>query len=293
MMTDPIADMLTRIRNAVHLRRETVAVRSGSLWRNGTRLAEGVELTEPGLVLALADQQSRVTEALEAFAGSITSSNGGLFSKLFGSKAKGRAGIYLDVTVVPRKRTLEALREIVNIGKDFAGAASRLGLTGTGRVSGAALHVLDEFSNLITVLIAGDGNEAEQGRERGGEHGASDRGDGHLPPEVAQAVAQDRGGGVLVAERLEPLQPAARFRDRLRRGRNAKPAGGQRLDPRAALCERQLPHRLAVPHEHVEHHVFRRDLRRQHQHVAGRRQGCRHLGLACPAVRPLGHGEPG
>src|SRR5215207_7261735 len=31
------------------------------------------------------------------------------------------AGIYLDVTVVPRKRTLEALREIVNIGRDFAG----------------------------------------------------------------------------------------------------------------------------------------------------------------------------
>jgi succinate dehydrogenase / fumarate reductase flavoprotein subunit len=31
------------------------------------------------------------------------------------------AGIYLDITVVPRKRTLEALREIVNIGKDFAG----------------------------------------------------------------------------------------------------------------------------------------------------------------------------
>ncbi len=31
------------------------------------------------------------------------------------------AGIYLDITMVPRKRTLEALREIVNIGKDFAG----------------------------------------------------------------------------------------------------------------------------------------------------------------------------
>ncbi len=30
-------------------------------------------------------------------------------------------GIYLDVTVVPRKRVLEALREIVNIGRDFAG----------------------------------------------------------------------------------------------------------------------------------------------------------------------------
>jgi succinate dehydrogenase / fumarate reductase flavoprotein subunit len=31
------------------------------------------------------------------------------------------SGIYLDITSVPRKRTLEALREIVNIGKDFAG----------------------------------------------------------------------------------------------------------------------------------------------------------------------------
>src|SRR5438552_17120923 len=29
--------------------------------------------------------------------------------------------VALDVTKVPRKRTLEALREIVNIGKDFAG----------------------------------------------------------------------------------------------------------------------------------------------------------------------------
>ncbi len=33
----------------------------------------------------------------------------------------GGKGIYLDITKVPRKRTLEALREIVNIGKDFAG----------------------------------------------------------------------------------------------------------------------------------------------------------------------------
>ena len=30
-------------------------------------------------------------------------------------------GIYLDITVVPKKRVLEALREIVNIGRDFAG----------------------------------------------------------------------------------------------------------------------------------------------------------------------------
>ncbi len=30
-------------------------------------------------------------------------------------------GLWLDITKVPRKRTLEALREIVNIGRDFAG----------------------------------------------------------------------------------------------------------------------------------------------------------------------------
>ena len=30
-------------------------------------------------------------------------------------------GIFLDITVVPKKRVLEALREIVNIGRDFAG----------------------------------------------------------------------------------------------------------------------------------------------------------------------------
>src|SRR6202045_1499395 len=33
----------------------------------------------------------------------------------------GGRGIHLDITVVPRRRTLEALREIVNIGRDFAG----------------------------------------------------------------------------------------------------------------------------------------------------------------------------
>jgi succinate dehydrogenase / fumarate reductase flavoprotein subunit len=32
-----------------------------------------------------------------------------------------RDGIYLDITKVPRRRILEALREIVNIGRDFAG----------------------------------------------------------------------------------------------------------------------------------------------------------------------------
>ena len=59
----PGADLFEQVSDG-----ETVTVRGGSLWRNGTRLAEGVELTESALVAALADQQSRVTEALEAFA---------------------------------------------------------------------------------------------------------------------------------------------------------------------------------------------------------------------------------
>src|SRR5579875_1127148 len=32
-----------------------------------------------------------------------------------------KSGIYLDITTVPRKRILEALREIVHVGRDFAG----------------------------------------------------------------------------------------------------------------------------------------------------------------------------
>ena len=47
---------------------ETVTVRGGSVWRHGKRLAEGIELTEAALVVALAEQQGRVTEALESFA---------------------------------------------------------------------------------------------------------------------------------------------------------------------------------------------------------------------------------
>jgi uncharacterized membrane-anchored protein len=47
---------------------ETVSVRGGGVWRNGTRLASGTELDEEALVAALAEQESRVTEALEVFA---------------------------------------------------------------------------------------------------------------------------------------------------------------------------------------------------------------------------------
>lgn len=59
----PGSDLFERLSDG-----ETITVRAGSLWRNGTRLVEGVELTEAVLASALTDQQARVTEALEAFA---------------------------------------------------------------------------------------------------------------------------------------------------------------------------------------------------------------------------------
>ncbi len=47
---------------------ETLTVRGGGLFRNGTRLASGRVLEANALEQALADQRGRVTEALEAFA---------------------------------------------------------------------------------------------------------------------------------------------------------------------------------------------------------------------------------
>jgi uncharacterized membrane-anchored protein len=47
---------------------EPVRVDGGSLWRNGTLLAEGTVLDAASLEEALADQQGRVSHALEAFA---------------------------------------------------------------------------------------------------------------------------------------------------------------------------------------------------------------------------------
>jgi uncharacterized membrane-anchored protein len=47
---------------------EMLTIRGGTVWRNGTCLAEGRELDEGMLLAALAEQRARVTEALEAFA---------------------------------------------------------------------------------------------------------------------------------------------------------------------------------------------------------------------------------
>jgi uncharacterized membrane-anchored protein len=47
---------------------DVLSIRNGGVWRNGTRLADGDELDEAVLLTSFADQQGRLTVALEAFA---------------------------------------------------------------------------------------------------------------------------------------------------------------------------------------------------------------------------------
>src|ERR1700728_2923725 len=119
-------------------------------------------------------------------------------------------GIYLDITMVPRKRTLEALREIVNIGKDFAGvditrepimirpgqhyimggvktdvngATSVEGLYAAGEVACVSVHGGNRLgaNSLLDTLIFG---------RRAGEHAAA-RAASMAMPQVSDAQLHD------------------------------------------------------------------------------------------------------
>jgi succinate dehydrogenase flavoprotein subunit len=125
-------------------------------------------------------------------------------------------GIYLDVTVVPRKRTLEALREIVNIGKDFAGvditrepilirpgqhyimggvktdidgATSIDGLYAAGEVACVSVHGGNRLgaNSLLDTLIFG---------RRAGEHAARRSTTMPMPPQDADARMRDEAAWI-------------------------------------------------------------------------------------------------
>jgi succinate dehydrogenase / fumarate reductase, flavoprotein subunit len=158
-------------------------------------------------------------------------------------------GLYLDITTVPRKRTLEALREIVNIGKDFAGvditrepivirpgqhyimggiktdvdgATSIEGLYAAGEVACVSVHGGNRLgaNSLLDTLIFG---------RRAGEHAARraqtipmpSAADAQLREDAAMIdaiVAREHGGGRRVSEIKQELgatmnQHVAVYRD--------------------------------------------------------------------------------
>src|SRR5918999_1483789 len=143
--------------------------------------------------------------------------------------------VALDITKVPRKRTLEALREIVNIGRDFAGvditrepihirpgchyimggvktdiwgATSIPGLYAAGEVACVSVHGGNRLgaNSLLDTLIFG---------RRSGEHAAERA--GHMPAprpaldavkrdedEIADIIARE-GGGRRISEIKDEL----------------------------------------------------------------------------------------
>jgi succinate dehydrogenase / fumarate reductase, flavoprotein subunit len=159
------------------------------------------------------------------------------------------SGIWLDITKVPRKRTLEALREIVNIGKDFAGvditrepimirpgqhyimggvktdvdgATAVEGLYAAGEVACVSVHGGNRLgaNSLLDTLIFG---------RRAGEHAARraqsipmpQAADARLREDVAEIdaiLARERGAGRRVSEIKQELgatmnQHVAVYRD--------------------------------------------------------------------------------
>ncbi len=131
-----------------------------------------------------------------------------------------KQGIYLDITVVPRKRTLEALREIVNIGKDFAGvditrepiiiqpgmhyimggvktdingATPLPGLYAAGEVACVSVHGGNRLgaNSLLDTLIFG---------RRSGEHAAARALSMNMPTTTDEQLNRDRA---MIAEILE------------------------------------------------------------------------------------------
>ena len=156
--------------------------------------------------------------------------------------------VALDITKVPRKRTLEALREIVNIGRDFAGvditrepihikpgchyimggvktdvwgATTIPGLYAAGEVACVSVHGGNRLgaNSLLDTLIFG---------RRSGEHAAQRAAGMPMPAASASALADERrmideivnreGGGRRISEIKDELgtvmnEKCAVFRD--------------------------------------------------------------------------------
>jgi len=137
--------------------------------------------------------------------------------------------VALDITKVPRKRTLEALREIVNIGRDFAGvditrepirikpgchyimggvktdvwgATEIPGLYAAGEVACVSVHGGNRLgaNSLLDTLIFG---------RRSGEHAAQRAAD-MTAPDASRAVLADERRMIEQILRRDPARPGGR-----------------------------------------------------------------------------------
>jgi succinate dehydrogenase / fumarate reductase, flavoprotein subunit len=146
-------------------------------------------------------------------------------------------GIYLDITKVPRKRTLEALREIVNIGKDFAGvditrepimirpgqhyimggvktdingATPIEGLYAAGEVACVSVHGGNRLgaNSLLDTLIFGR-RAGEHAATRAASMGMPETSDAQLREDVKtidEIIARDRNGGPTPPRRVSEIK---------------------------------------------------------------------------------------
>jgi len=147
------------------------------------------------------------------------------------------SGIWLDITKVPRKRTLEALREIVNIGKDFAGvditrepimirpgqhyimggvktdvngATSIEGLYAAGEVACVSVHGGNRLgaNSLLDTLIFGR-RAGEHAAQRAATMGMPKATDAQLREDVAtidEIIARDKNGSPTRPRRVSEIK---------------------------------------------------------------------------------------
>jgi succinate dehydrogenase / fumarate reductase, flavoprotein subunit len=161
-----------------------------------------------------------------------------------------RGGLALDITLVPRKRVLEALREIVNIGRDFAGvditkepiiirpgqhyimggvktdtigATPVPGLYAAGEVACVSVHGGNRLgaNSLLDTLIFGRRAGADAAARAGGQALPKPPPESRLDDEqrwIASITGREPGGGRRVSEIKDELgetmnQHCAVFRD--------------------------------------------------------------------------------
>ena len=115
--------------------------------------------------------------------------------------------VALDITKVPRKRTLEALREIVNLGKDFAVISDNWRFLAYGVWITILLSAVSGFTSLAAGLVIPSGYDAAQYRTERLMIAARGRG-------VVFYLAQEgRGAGLAANQVGVPLRV---FEDRYR-----------------------------------------------------------------------------